>query len=96
MSPVGHLVLQALVARRLTAREALLGVAPDIGNLPLLSSSKWLPEKDWRVRLSRAFHSPIIGALLLLASRSTWPWAFHLLVDYLSHPPERRPLWPLR
>ena len=85
-----HVAISWLMGGR---RAVLAGIAPDLGNVFLLTPER-LPERDWRVRLSRVTHSPLtVVALLALSPEWAWPYALHWACDAITHQSHQW-LWP--
>lgn len=92
VSPLTHLLISYTAGGK---KAVLPGLAPDAPNLLFVFKRQRLPERDWRVKLSRISHSPFVVLALLVASGgASWPYALHWLCDAVSHPPYQW-LWPL-
>lgn len=91
MNPVQHTVISLAAG----GPDAIpMGLAPDICNLLFVFEAERIPESDWRVRLSRISHSPlVVVALMIVAPKRAWPYALHWMCDSLTHEPYQW-MWP--
>lgn len=91
MSPLAHAALTLALAREHRLRAVVLGLLPDLTNPLLHREREWIPEHDWRVRVSRILHSPVTA--LVCAVVGLWPVSLHWLTDRYTHAPHQWS-WP--
>lgn len=86
MDILGHLLLGAAVAGKVTPYTVAMSLLPDIGALPLQVNKAWRNPAPWMVTFYRLWHSPL---MLLVAYFLPAPGfmlvATHVVSDMVTH-----------